>query len=600
MANYGYFLNTSGRFRRSRIIDSEIIDATELSLRHGDGQQNQFTIGTTDVSQNVTIYLPPISTIEDEFAMKNHPQTLTNKSLTLPRIDGIVSTEIDTDIINIPSLSGDLVVTKGEQTIQDKTIINPKISSGLFDTFGMERLRIEGDNTYKSGLHLIPSENQMLITTRDISGTGQNIGLEFQTVNGGNIMFNASNGQGTISMGESRVINVDDPTSDFDAVNKRYVHSLISGLDIKESVLVATTEPLSEVTYTYDASGSTTSASDEGMFTYSGILTIDGVGVSRLTAGSRILVKDQTDAKQNGIYVIQSHSNEEGFQAVRADDFRTDTVTGQLNASASAFTYVETGSTNGQRSYVLQTQDPIVLNQSDLTFFTFTSVGNIIGGKGIDKDQSNVLNLSVDASHFEFVNLDGGSEDINKSLRISDSYQNLITRTGSLSRHHLQVTRVSLTYVNRVTPLVIPYTANPVIDLFHYDDNDYFLKSTLEPMNLDTPDVIGSDNIDDSNEGIIRYIVFSGFNDRAYDPDTELRGIDLRLNRYDDVAAFYSGAGVGNPDGNVGLTDLEPPSGSQFHSQLRFTHPGQTVSLLWLNGHWFVLNSGAQVLTGIV
>jgi len=68
------------------------------------------------------------------------------------------------------------------------------------------------------------------------------------------------------------------PTSDNEAATKAYVDSVAEGLNIHDEVAVATTENI----------------------TLSGLQTIDGYAVQ---AGDRVLVKDQTTATENGIYV---------------------------------------------------------------------------------------------------------------------------------------------------------------------------------------------------------------------------------------------------------------------------------------------------------
>jgi len=73
------------------------------------------------------------------------------------------------------------------------------------------------------------------------------------------------------------------PTQDAHAATKAYVDNVTAGINFHQPVRVATT----------------------GNITLSGTQTIDGVSV---VAGDRVLVKDQTDQKTNGIYVVASGS----------------------------------------------------------------------------------------------------------------------------------------------------------------------------------------------------------------------------------------------------------------------------------------------------
>lgn len=83
-----------------------------------------------------------------------------------------------------------------------------------------------------------------------------------------------------VGFNSQRITAVADPTSATDAVTKQYADGLRQGLSVKDPVLVATTANI----------------------TLSGEQTIDGV----TTSASRVLVKNQTTASQNGIYVTGS------------------------------------------------------------------------------------------------------------------------------------------------------------------------------------------------------------------------------------------------------------------------------------------------------
>jgi hypothetical protein len=86
----------------------------------------------------------------------------------------------------------------------------------------------------------------------------------------------------------------------------------------------------------------------------SGLLTVDGVA---LVANDSILVKNQTTASQNGIYVVQS-----GAWTRRAD-FAT-----SAQADLSALILVRSGTTNGDALYSLTTDPPITLGTTSLAF----------------------------------------------------------------------------------------------------------------------------------------------------------------------------------------------------------------------------------------
>jgi hypothetical protein len=152
-----------------------------------------------------------------------------------------------------------------------------------------------------------------------------------------------------VSMNSQKLTNVATPTSDNDAANKAYVDAARSGLDVKASVRVATTANI----------------------TLSGTQTIDGVAV---IAGDRVLVKNQTTASQNGIYVCAASSWS------RATDADAD-----AEVTAGMFTFVEEGSTNADSGWVLTTDNPITVGSTSLAFTQFSGAGSITAGDGLTK-----------------------------------------------------------------------------------------------------------------------------------------------------------------------------------------------------------------------
>lgn len=109
----------------------------------------------------------------------------------------------------------------------------------------------------------------------------------------------------------------------------------LSASDYKASVRVATTANI-------------TTASDLNAGD-----TIDGV---TLAAGDRVLVKDQSTATQNGIYVA-------GATPARAGD-----ADSNYEVTANMTVRVSEGTLNADRTYQLTTNDPIVLGSTNLVF----------------------------------------------------------------------------------------------------------------------------------------------------------------------------------------------------------------------------------------
>jgi len=155
----------------------------------------------------------------------------------------------------------------------------------------------------------------------------------------------------------ARIANVGTPINQNDVATRAYVDAQTTGLDVKASVVVATTGNLAT---TYDNSGQTLTANSNGA------IVVDGV---TLSLNDRVLVKDQTTQTENGIYKATTlGTGSTAFVLTRADDFNTSS-----EAGAGAFTYVEAGTLNTGKSFV-QTTRNVTLDSSNIVWSVFGDV----------------------------------------------------------------------------------------------------------------------------------------------------------------------------------------------------------------------------------
>lgn len=158
-----------------------------------------------------------------------------------------------------------------------------------------------------------------------------------------------------VSLNNRKITNLAEPTLSSDAATKNYVDNSVSnsaaGIDNKPSVRVATTANIA----------------------LTGLTAIDGVTPA---AGNRILVKDQTNATQNGVYVAASSA---WARATDAD------ATGEITPGA--FWYVEEGTTQGATQWRVSNTGTVTLGTTPITI-------NQFGGAATPYTAGNGLSLT--------------------------------------------------------------------------------------------------------------------------------------------------------------------------------------------------------------
>ena len=177
---------------------------------------------------------------------------------------------------------------------------------------------------------------------------------------------------------------------------KAYVDSVAQGLHIKGACRVATT-------------GAGTLSSS-----FKNNDTIDGV---TLSTGDRILIKDQSTASENGIYVVESSG-----APARSDDMAAgDTASGD-------FTFVTEGTINGDNGFVCTSNGGSdTVGTHNLSFTQFSGAGQITAGDGLTKSGNT---LSVGAGSGIDVAADAISVDVSDFMT-NGADNRIVTATGT-------------------------------------------------------------------------------------------------------------------------------------------------------------------------
>jgi hypothetical protein len=178
----------------------------------------------------------------------------------------------------------------------------------------------------------------------------------------------------------------DAPTSALQAATKGYVDSIATGLSVTEPVVAATVGNLAG-TYNNgtDGLGATLTKASNGS-----IGTIDGAAV---IVGSRILLRAQTDAKENGIYTVTAvGSGSAPWVITRATD-ADNSPSAELKGGS--FCLVTGGSTYTNAGFVVTNVGTVAIGVDDISYEQFSAAQNIVAGVGLTKTGSE---LAIDSA----------------------------------------------------------------------------------------------------------------------------------------------------------------------------------------------------------
>lgn len=173
----------------------------------------------------------------------------------------------------------------------------------------------------------------------------------------------------SVAFNAQRITGLADPVNAQDAATKAYVDAARSGLDVKASVRAATTDNI----------------------TLSAAQNIDNVA---LVAGDRVLVKNQSSASANGIYVVAAGA---WTRAIDADT--------SAEVTPGLFTFVEEGTFNASSGWVLTNAAPVTLGTTLLSFAQFSGAGQITAGGGLTQ-LGNTLDVVTASAQRIVVNAD--------------------------------------------------------------------------------------------------------------------------------------------------------------------------------------------------
>ncbi len=389
------------------IVDSNLaIDTLNIGNSLTTGGEVRFNEGTNNGTNFIGIKSPNAVT--------------TSQTFTLPDGDGTAGQFLKTDgsgNLDFETVFSNIVLSDGTNTDTYNTneTLTFQAGSGITTTVSDNQVQIDATNITNSNLSGtagITNANlanpqvslgaQTLTlgaaATTDLSGL-TSIVIDDITINGQTMSTTSANkdinldphGTGTVVVPSG----YEDRSGfgDTSLANKAYVDQVAQGLDTKPSCKLATTGNLT-ATYSNGTAGVGATLTNSGT---QGTLTLDSTAAN---LNDRILVKDQTNAFENGIYVVTNVGGAStNWVLTRATpEDQPSELTG------GSFVFVEEGTLNANNGYTFTHTGAPTFGTTDLDVAQFSGAGQITAGAALTKS-GNQLDVAVDDSSIE-VNTD--------------------------------------------------------------------------------------------------------------------------------------------------------------------------------------------------
>ena len=375
---------------------SDLTQGTGLIITHTPGEGSNATIaigqdvGTSASVQFAAVTSPLIGNASTATVLQTARNIAgqsfdgsTNISIAPTDLTGVTSTAAELNILDGATLSTTELNYVDGVTSAIQTQIDSKAPSASPTFTGVVTLP---DNTVALGTKTTGDYVASLVAGTGVTVTNNSGETATPTVAIGQAVGTSASVTFSNITATGVVTLAADPESALQAATKQYVDNISAGINFHAAVVAATTGNLAG-TYNNGTSGvgATITKTSNGS-----IGTIDGATV---VVGSRILLKSQTDSKQNGIYTVTAVGSVSAPWVVTRATDADNSLAGEMLYGD--FCFVMGGSTNAGYGYINNsTANPIVLGTDNVTYAAFNAAQTITAGTGLDLT-SNVMSLNA-------------------------------------------------------------------------------------------------------------------------------------------------------------------------------------------------------------
>jgi hypothetical protein len=182
------------------------------------------------------------------------------------------------------------------------------------------------------------------------------------------------------------------PASNTDIANKQYVDGLVTqGISYHEPVFVESPNTAGNLNATYNNGTAGVGATLTNAGTQAA-LTLDGI---LMTVGKRVLIYNQTNAAQNGVYTVTTvGTGSTNWVLTRATDANTYGLRDPNALGYNDAFFVTNGNTGAGETYVCTTTGTITFGTTAITFAQISSAQVYTAGTGLNLSPATTFNIS--------------------------------------------------------------------------------------------------------------------------------------------------------------------------------------------------------------